>query len=92
MIRSEALVSERFFFHLIFDGEVIRDEEGVMLSIEDGVLICAARALEELRQEGFFASGEWQGWQIEIANCAGQTILSFPLGDFNLERSPLSVH
>jgi hypothetical protein len=50
-----------------------------MLSPEDGVLICAARALEELRQEGFFASGGWQGGQIEVADGAGRTILSFPL-------------
>jgi hypothetical protein len=84
MFRSDALASGRFFFHLVLNGEVIRDEQGVMLSTEDGVLLCAARALEELRQEGFFASGGWQGGQIEVADSAGQTILSFPLGDPDL--------
>jgi hypothetical protein len=92
MFMPESRVLERFFFHFIFDGEVIRDEEGVMLSTEDGVLICAAQALEELRQEGFFAAGGWQEGQIEVADCAGQTILSFPLGDLDLEQSPLALH
>jgi hypothetical protein len=92
MFVTEMLVSERFFFHLVLDGEVIRDQEGVILSTEDGVLLCAAQALEELRQEGFFASGGWQEGQIEVTDCAGRTILSFPLGDPNLEQSPRCVH
>jgi hypothetical protein len=88
----EMIVSGRFFFHLICDGEVIRDEKGVNLATEDGALICAAQAIQELRQEGFFASGEWQGWQMEVTDCAGRTILSFALGELNLEQSPVSVH
>jgi hypothetical protein len=84
MSRPDALASGRFFFHLILGGEVIRDEQGVMLSTEDGILLCAARALQELRQEGFFASGEWQGGRIEVADGTGRTILSFPLCDSDL--------
>jgi hypothetical protein len=84
MLWPDALALGRFFFHLVLDGEVIRDQKGVMLATEDGVLLCAAQALEELRQVGFFASGGWQGGRIEVADGAGRTILSFPLADPDL--------
>jgi hypothetical protein len=92
MVEPEQLASSRFFFHLVSDAEVIRDEDGVTLSLHDGVLLCAARAIEDLRQEGFFAAGEWQGWQIEITDCTGRTVLRIPLGCSGVEQRPLAVH
>jgi hypothetical protein len=92
MLGPEQLASSRFFFHLVSDAEMIRDEDGVTLSLHDSVLLCAARAIEDLRQEGFLAAGEWQGWQIEIADCTGQTILRIPLGNSNVGRCPLAIH
>jgi hypothetical protein len=92
MLKPEQLASSRFFFHLVSDEEVIRDEDGVNLSLHDGVLLCAARALEELRQEGFFAAGVWQGWQIEITDDTGQTVLRVPLGGADKEPWPLALH
>ena len=92
MVEPEQLASSRFFFHLVSDAEVIRDEEGITLSLHNGVLLCAARAIEDLRQEGFFAAGEWQGWQIEITDCTGRAILSVSLGDPDLEQSTFPMH
>jgi hypothetical protein len=93
MTVPEMIVSGRFFFHLICNGEVIRDEKGINLATEeDGIPICAAQAIQELRQEGFFTSGRWQGWQMEVTDCAGRTVLSFPLGDPHLDRSPCYTH
>jgi hypothetical protein len=63
---SNRLSSERFSFHFVSDTEVICDKDGVELLLHDGVLTCAARAIEELRQDGFFAAEAWQGRQIEI--------------------------
>ncbi len=71
--------SERFFFHLISDDEVIRDENGISLSAEESIPLYVVRALKDLRDEGFFASGGWQGWQIAITDAAGRAILTFPL-------------
>lgn len=87
MLEPEQLASSRFFFHLVSDDEVIRDETGVHLATEGGVPLCAARAIAELQQEGFFAVRAWQGWQIDITDGAGQTILSVPLGNPDLEQS-----
>ncbi len=91
-MEPEQLASSRFFFHLVSDAEMIRDEDGVSLSLHDDILLCAARAIEDLRQEGLLAAGEWQGWQIEITDCTGQTILRVPLGSPDVERCPLAVH
>jgi hypothetical protein len=87
MLEPEQLASSRYFFHLVSDDEVIRDETGVHLATKEGVPLCAARAIAELQQEGFFAVGAWQGWQIDITDGAGQTILSVPLGNPDLEQS-----
>jgi hypothetical protein len=90
MFVLEALGLERFFFHLISDDEVIRDEAGICLSAEESIPLYVARALKDLREEGFFASGGWEGWQIEITDGAGRAILTFPLGSGEGEpRLPL---
>jgi hypothetical protein len=92
MVKPEQLASSRFLFHLISDDEVIRDTDGVSLSVHGGVLLCAARVLDELRQEGFFAARVWQGWQIEITDDTGHTVLRVPLGAADMEPYPLAVY
>jgi hypothetical protein len=79
MFVPDPLGMERFFFHLISDDEVIRDEAGICLAAEESIPLYVVRALKDLREEGFFASGGWQGWQIEITDCTGRAILTFPL-------------
>ena len=92
MLEPEQLSLSSFFFHLVSDKEVIRDEDGVDLSLHDGVLLHAARAIAELPQEGFFAAGVSQGWQIEITDGTGRTLLRIPLDGADRQPCPHVVH
>ena len=92
MIVSERLASARFFFNLISDAEMIHDEDGLDLPTEGDVAGHIARALEDLHQDGMLASAEWQGWQVVVTDCSGQTLFSVALGHPYLEgtSSPLN--
>lgn len=92
MVRLEEPFPLSFFFHLVSDDELIRDGGGIRLSVDDGVSLCAARALQELRQEGFFAAGIWQGWQIEITDETGRTVLEILLSRADAAPFALAVH
>jgi hypothetical protein len=83
------LASSRYFFNLVSDHEVIPDEDGIDLSA--GILTPAVLAMEELEKEDFFASGEWQGWRLQITDGAGRTVLIFPLGSSDVGRSSLAL-
>jgi hypothetical protein len=85
MITSERLATDRFFFNLVSDAGTIDDEEGVDLPPEGDVVSHIARALEDLHQDGMLASPEWQGWQVVITDCSGQTLFSVALGCPSLE-------
>jgi hypothetical protein len=85
MIASERLASARFFFNLVSDTEMIHDEEGVDLPPEGDLVSHIARALEDLHQDGMLGSAEWQGWQVVITDCSGQTLFSAALGHPSLE-------
>lgn len=92
MIASERLASAKFFFNLISDAEIIHDEEGVDLPQEGDLASHIARALKDLHQDGMLASAEWQGWQVVITDCSGQTLFSVALGypDLECTLSPLN--
>ncbi|MFC4174218.1 DUF6894 family protein [Microvirga sp. GCM10011540] len=92
MLEPEPLISAKFFFHLVSDAETIRDEDGVCLSLHEGELLCAVRAIAELRQEGFFAARAWQDWRMDIADSAGRVILSVPLGGCDVSHSQFALH
>lgn len=77
---SKKLTSAKFYFNLVSDREVISDDEGINLSTEGDVVSHVVRALEDLRQDGFLASPEWQGWKMVVTNCVGQTLVSVALG------------
>jgi hypothetical protein len=85
MIVSERLAAARFFFNLVSDTEMIHDEEGVDLQPQGDVVSHIARALEDLHQNGILGSAEWQGWQVVITDCSGQTLFSVALGSPFLE-------
>jgi hypothetical protein len=87
MIASEKPASARFFFNLVSDAEIIHDEEGVDLLQEADLVSHIARALKDLHQDGMLASAEWQGWQVVITDCSGQTLFSVALGHPYLERA-----
>ena len=83
----------RFFFNLISDTEVIRDETGVDLLIEEDVVGHIACALMDLYRESLLASDEWAGWRMVVADDTGRTVLSLTLGgsiheDGNLAPRP----
>ncbi|MBD2750131.1 hypothetical protein IC232_26040 [Microvirga sp. BT688] len=59
---------------------MIHDEEGVDLPPGGDLVSHITRALEDLHQNDFLASAEWQGWQVVITDCSGQTLFSFALG------------
>lgn len=80
MLASERLAPERFFFNLVSDTEMIHDEEGIDLPPEGDLVSHIARALEDLHQDYMLASAEWQGWQVVITDCSGQTLFSVALG------------
>ena len=80
MIALDRPASARFFFNLVSDTEVIRDETGVDLSLQGDVVDHIIRALEDLYCDGSFASPAWKGWRMEVADCAGRTVLGFTLG------------
>ncbi|WP_201865180.1 DUF6894 family protein [Microvirga soli] len=77
---SERLASARFFFNLISETEIIRDEEGVNMPNEGDQVSHISCALEDLHQNGMLASAEWQGWEVVITDGSGQKLFSVALG------------
>ncbi len=85
MISSERRTPERLFFNLVSDTEMVHDDEGVDLLPEGDLVSHIARALKDLHQDCMLASAEWQGWQVVITDCSGQTLFSVALGHPRLE-------
>jgi hypothetical protein len=83
-----ALMHSRFYFHLNNGEDVIRDEEGILVSDIDAALIAAMEVIQELRAEDSVSAAEWQGWKLEITDEAGQVIESLSLDD-PLSTKPL---
>ncbi len=66
----------RFYFHLNNGEDVIRDEEGILVSDADAALIAAMEVIQELRAQDAVSAAEWQGWTLEITDEAGRIIES----------------
>jgi hypothetical protein len=81
MIALDIHTTKRFFFNFVSDDECIDDETGIELAAEGDVMRHIARALEDLYQDSSLAAAEWEGWRIVVTDGAGQTMLSFALGD-----------
>jgi hypothetical protein len=75
------LMHSRFYFHLNNGEDVIRDEEGILVSDIDAALIAAMEVIQELRAEDAVSAAEWQGWRLEITDEAGRVIESLSLDD-----------
>jgi hypothetical protein len=82
------LMHSRFYFHLNNGDDVIRDEDGILVSDVDAALITAMEVIQELRAEDEVSAAEWQGWRLEITDEAGQVIESLSLDD-PLSTKPL---
>ena len=81
-----ALMHSRFYFHLNNGEDMIRDEEGILVSDADAALIAAMEVIQELRAQDAVSAAEWQGWTLEITDEAGRIIESLSLDDPPLTR------
>jgi len=74
-------MSSRYFFNLTDGEDMIRDEEGILVSDVQAALVSALEVIRELRAEDPSAAAEWKGWRLEILDEAGQVIESVSLDD-----------
>ncbi|MFC5485605.1 DUF6894 family protein [Microvirga aerilata] len=71
----------RFHVHLNNGEDVIRDEEGILVSDIDAALIAAMEVIQKLRAQDDVSAAEWQGWRLEITDGAGKVTESLSLDD-----------
>ena len=69
----------RVYFHLVSEGEVIQDFEGVEVSSPQEARVQASRVLEELRQEDPSAARAWSGFRLIVADASGTVLFSLDL-------------
>jgi hypothetical protein len=71
----------RIYFHLTGAQVVVRDFEGVEVSDLHDALARARRTIKhkQLRQEDPSAAQDWAGWRLEVADAAGQVLVSLDL-------------
>lgn len=73
-------MSQRLYFDFTDGLEVIRDEQGVEISVLDEAIVEVQSALTGLRQSGE-ADMRSDGWQLVIRDDSGMTLRSMPLDD-----------
>jgi FtsZ-binding cell division protein ZapB len=69
----------RCYFHLVSRHDVILDNIGVEVANLESAEAEAQQAIRDLRQEDDQTDEEWQGWQLNVTDAAGQLLLSIPL-------------
>ena len=69
----------RCYFHLVNRYDVILDNIGVEVANLESAEAEARQAIRDLRQEDDQTDEEWQGWQLNVTDAAGQLLLSIPL-------------
>ena len=69
----------RCYFHLVSRHDMILDNIGVEVANLERAEAEARQAIRDLRQEDDLADEEWQGWQLNVTDAAGQVLLSIPL-------------
>ena len=69
----------RCYFHLVSRHDVILDNIGVEVANLESAEAEARQAIRDLRQEDDQTDEEWQGWQLNVTDAAGQVLLSIPL-------------
>lgn len=74
-------MSSRFYFNLTNGEDVIRDDEGILVTDIQAALTYAMEVVQELRAEDPLATAEWKGWRLEIADDTGQVIERISLDD-----------
>ncbi len=74
-------MSCRFYFNLTNGEDVIRDEEGILVSDVQTAVVAAMEVIEELRSEDPMAAAEWQDWCLDIVDGTGRLVESLSLSD-----------
>lgn len=74
-------MSSHFFFNLTNGEDIIRDDEGILVTDIRAALISAMEVIRELRAERPCSTAEWQGWKLEIVDEGGRVIESLSLND-----------
>jgi hypothetical protein len=69
----------RCYFHLVSRHDVILDNFGVEVANLESAEAEARQAIRDLRQEDDQTDEEWQGWQLNVTDAAGQLLVSIPL-------------
>jgi FtsZ-binding cell division protein ZapB len=69
----------RCYFHLVSRHDVILDNIGVEVANLESAEAEARQAIRDLRQEDDQTDEEWQGWQLNVTDAAGQLLVSIPL-------------
>lgn len=81
-------MSSRFFFNLTNGEDIIRDEDGVLVTDIHAAVIYAMEVVQELQAEDPFSAAEWQGWRLDITDETGRVIESLSLNDPYPRNSP----
>jgi len=69
----------RCYFHLVSRHDMILDNIGVEVANLESAEAEARQAIRDLRQEDNQTDEEWQGWQLNVTDAAGQLLVSIPL-------------
>jgi hypothetical protein len=69
----------RFYFHLVGPSGAIPDDTGLEARSLEVAEAESRQAIQEIRDEGMFASDDWQGWQLEITDASHHVLLTIPL-------------
>ncbi len=70
----------RCYFHLVNDQELLADSYGIEVTDLAMAHAEALRAIQELRQEDPSLEHDLIGWSLVVADGAGKSLLSLPLG------------
>ena len=79
----------RFYFHLWRGGQLTPDEAGAVLSTREAAERRAQCMAGSIRDQGEDAPPDMAGWDIEVTDAAGRTVLVVPveLRDLDSELS-----
>jgi hypothetical protein len=69
----------RCYFHLVNCHETIADDTGVEIADLSKAHEAALQAIEDIRAEAIQLGASWQGWRLDVADPAGNVLLSIPL-------------
>lgn len=92
MTYLDSLARAKFYFHLISDCNIVRDNIGVHLSTHDGVFTAVSAAIEHLMTEDWLSLGDWYAVQIEVFDCHGHPLTSFVIRRPDCKRGSMSLH